>query len=65
MKTYPLKRCPFCGGKAKLLEDRYIAWVVCMTCFAETSKAYPTKALDDDIKEKAARKWNRRKDWNS
>jgi len=46
-----LKRCPFCGGEAKI-EGYKIFWATCKECTTET-KVF-------DTKEEAIEAWNRR-----
>lgn len=67
MKTYPLKRCPFCGSKAVMTSDKkangqefysvHCTWIECIG-FALWTYSFMTK-------ERAAKAWNRRKDVNS
>lgn len=51
-----LKRCPFCGGEAKLYEpiEGFHMWVVaCNKCACGTN-------YDNDTKEEAIKAWNTR-----
>lgn len=67
MKTgIKLKRCPFCGGKAKHLQvdtvpinDPHFGgeYIECIKCKASTSIMFP---LMDSIDELLAEKWNNR-----
>lgn len=59
MKKIELKRCPFCGSKARFgLEDEFCGpvdernWVECTSCHAEI-QIY-------DTREEAAKAWNTR-----
>ena len=46
-----LKRCPFCGGEAKLMDNGH--WVWCQHCLVESTYY--------DTKEEAIKAWNTRK----
>jgi Lar family restriction alleviation protein len=50
-KMEELKKCPFCGGEAKIV-GYSLFWIVCKECFAETD-AFDTKI-------EAIKAWNRR-----
>ena len=49
-----IKACPFCGGKAKLDEDREGYTVICMKCGASTGTSYQYDEND------AIKDWNNR-----
>lgn len=51
MNTDIIKRCPFCGGEAKLMDNGH--WVWCQHCLVES--AYY------DTREEAIKAWNTRK----
>ncbi|MHB1368546.1 MAG: Lar family restriction alleviation protein [Eubacteriales bacterium] len=51
-----IKKCPFCGGEAKLHDNTAIGWgveVVCNKCWASTKKCMETEKI-------AIAAWNRR-----
>jgi hypothetical protein len=48
-----LKRCPFCGGKAKLRETTNFEWVECSGCYVEMTR--DPQRLDSPVT-----RWNRR-----
>lgn len=50
-KMEELKKCPFCGGEAKIV-GYSLFWIVCEECLAETA-GFATK-------EEAIKAWNRR-----
>ena len=58
--TEKLKRCPFCGGEARMQEHVFVGYsstwgVVCLDCCAETKQFYKNS-------QEAAEAWNRRAD---
>lgn len=55
-----LKKCPFCGSKAKFRRDKNNEgeWIECTKCMASTSIMFPFK---DDVRELLYEKWNLRK----
>ena len=58
-----LKPCPFCGGRATVVEHIYYGFqnrygVVCLDCYAETRQVLHSK-------DAAIAGWNRRADANS
>ena len=56
-KTPELKPCPFCGGKAELLEDVLDAHVYCTECYARTTD---TEKFVKDWKREVRGTWNTR-----
>lgn len=66
MKTYPLKRCPFCGEKAKITtydfhgEEFYAIGCGTRGCLMRRNSSYLGVK-----QEELAKAWNRRKDVNS
>lgn len=50
-KMEELKKCPFCGGEAKIV-GYSLFWIVCEECLTETA-GFATK-------EEAIKAWNRR-----
>ena len=56
-KTPELLPCPFCGGKAELLEDVLDAHVYCTECYARTTD---TEKFVKDWKREVIRIWNTR-----
>lgn len=52
MSEVKLKPCPFCGGKAKTIENNYYV-VMCKNCFSETDRYHK--------QEEAITQWNTRK----
>lgn len=56
-KVKPLKRCPFCRGKAELLHTEAVASVLCKDCGAMSQIFF---AVDGDAENKAVEAWNKR-----
>ncbi len=53
--TQKLKRCPFCGGRAKIFynnDKEHTCYIECGCCFIRTDNYYDKKYLVED--------WNRR-----
>lgn len=57
MKKPELLPCPFCGGKAELLEDVLDAHVYCTECYARTTD---TEKFVKDWKREVRGTWNTR-----
>ena len=56
-----LKKCPFCGGEAKLMASAFLshdAFVMCKSCGAKT--LIHSSASRDDAKMNAIKSWNTR-----
>lgn len=54
MSETELRKCPFCGGEAKIVKSFYSIWVKCTCCNASTNGG--------ESEEIAAELWNRRND---
>ena len=52
MSETELRKCPFCGGEAKIVKSFYSIWVKCTCCNASTNGG--------ESEEIAAELWNRR-----
>lgn len=70
-----LKKCPFCGGEAELIQDKFMeiprAYVKCKNCACVSRQVYGGRTLAwkghpardvpiEEIKERATASWNRR-----
>lgn len=58
-----LKRCPFCGGEAKLEQEKIVGLytVTCKDCFARIPFQFDFGEGLEVSKEKAIKAWNTRK----
>lgn len=54
MRSIELKRCPFCGGNAKLVEDNGCYKVFCLGAECSANSGWWSKKKD------AVEAWNRR-----
>lgn len=61
-----LKKCPFCGGEAKLFMNHkkitgLTLWCECQSCYAKTTGYCPKDDLEsfEQCKELALKAWNR------